>query len=326
MHGILRPLAGQRSKVKIYWAALAVVAALMLAVGGANAAESIRTADIDQAVISKLSSLYGINSKVIAHVDLAKPFETKVPWTLVIGKQPDEESTARNGSGSPEGAVSVCFVQNTDPDCSEAILLAKYREQNVNSGLGERPFFEFFAGDVVYSGPGKTAPLLRIKLCTMPGANGNCGVSTFLFAYDGEADSFRVVFFNSTGRNNNQETRFVETGPLLGAVIVADPYGGAPPPTRARPYAYSVEVYRRNVAGVYARVLAYRGGTSYGDGNPLAVIDSEMPETLRRSGLWKTGDPLPVPPAMPEGCTRLVMRKNVEWCEPNNSAEPRGSR
>ncbi len=224
--------------------------------------------------------------------------------------------------GEPIGAVSVCFVKNAVPDCSDAMFLAKYREESIAVAPGERPFHQLFAGEVVYSGPGKTLPLLRIKTGTWRGANGSCGISTFLFDYDREAERFRAVFFNITGSNNNQETRFVETGPLLGAVIAADPSGDAPPPTRANPYAYSVEVYKRNVAGMYARVLAYRGGTSYGDGNPLAVIDSEMPETLRRLGLWKSGDALPIPARMPAGCTRLLMRKRVEWCEPNNSVEP----
>ena len=65
-------------------------------------------------------------------------------------------------------------------------------------------------------------------------------------------------------------------------------------------------------------VLSHRTGFRNwrGDGNPLAVIDSEMPETLRRLGLWKEGDALPVPPRMPQRCTLLVMRKGVEWCEP----------
>jgi hypothetical protein len=67
----------------------------------------------------------------------------------------------------------------------------------------------------------------------------------------------------------------------------------------------------------YLLALRYRGHTGYGDGNPFAVIDSEMPETLRRLGLLKTGDALPVPPRMPRACTRLVMRKSVEWCEPH---------
>ena len=303
----------------------------MLPAGGTSAKELIGTAEIDQTVISKLSSLYGINSKIIAHVDLTKPFDTKSQWTLVIGKQPDEESTVTDGMDRPVGAVSVCFVKNAVPDCSAAMFLAKYREQKTAVAPGERPFYELSASEVVYSGPGKTLPLLMIKTSTWSGANGSHGIFTFLFDYDRKADGFRAVFSNVTGSNGNQETRFVETGPLLGDVIVADPIGGAPPPTRRNPYAYSVEVYKRDVAGMYARILAYRGGTRYSDGNPLAVIDSEMPETLRRLGLWKPGDALPVPQRMPAACTRLVIRKGVEWCEPNNSAEPtprrrRGSR
>jgi hypothetical protein len=299
----------------IYGTAAAVAATLMLASGGTSLKQVVGTAEIDQAVTSKLSTLYGINSKIIAHVDLTKPFGTTSRWTLVIGKQPDEESTTEDGAGSPRGTISACFVKNAEPDCSEAMFLEEYQEQRTTLSPGRRPFYELIANDVVYSGPGKTMPLLMMKACTTPGgANGNCGVATFLFDYDRKADRFQSVFFNVTGRNNNEETRFVEARPLLGAVIIAEPFSGTPRP-RANPYAYSVEVYKRNVAGIYARVLSYRGGTSYGDGNPLAVIDSEMPETLRRLGLWKVGDPLPIPKLMPATCKRLVMRKGVEWCE-----------
>src|SRR5579862_4274290 len=86
-------------------------------------------------------------------------------------------------------------------------------------------------------------------------------------------------------------------------------------PTDDAPFAYFVEVYKRVSDSDYSQVLRYRGNTRYGDGNPLAVIDSEMPETLRRLGLWKVGDALPVPPRMPQRCVRLVMRKGVEWCQ-----------
>ena len=131
----------------------------------------------------------------------------------------------------------------------------------------------------------------------------------FLFAYDRKEDRFRVIFYNMMGRNNNEEGRFVENGPLLGSVIVVYP-------TNDAPFTYFVEVYKRVSDSDYSQVLRYRGNTRYGDGNPLAVIDSEMTETLRRLGLWKEGDALPVPPRMPQRCTRLVMRKGVEWCEP----------
>jgi len=50
----------------------------------------------------------------------------------------------------------------------------------------------------------------------------------FLFDYDRKAERFRVVFFNMVGRNNNQEARFVENGPLLGDVIVAYPTDDPP--------------------------------------------------------------------------------------------------
>ena len=64
-------------------------------------------------------------------------------------------------------------------------------------------------------------------------------------------------------------------------------------PTSDAPFTYFVEVYKRTSDSEYSLALRYRGHTGYGDGNPLAVVDSEMPETLRRLGLLKTGDALP---------------------------------
>jgi hypothetical protein len=287
--------------VKSTYAAISA-AALILVAGGVDAQMRLDTTAIDQAVISKLSAQSGL--------DLTQTFQTKPRWSLVVAKQPDEESSVEDGGGNRIGAVSLCFVENDEPDCSEEMFLARFREKKVNFVSGTGPFYELFASDVVFSGPAKTLPLLRIKGCTIRGANGNCGVSTFLLAYDRNTEEFRVVFFNMMGRNNNQEARFVENGSLLGSVIVAYPATDAP-------YGYFVEVYKRISDSEYSQVLRYRGNTGYGDGNPLAVIDSEMPETLRRLGLWKTGDALPVPPTMPRGCTRLVTRKGVEWCEPH---------
>jgi len=203
-------------------------------------------------------------------------------------------------------AVSVCFVNDESVDCSER-MFAPYVEQHI-SRLGERLFYELFTSAIVYSGPNRTGPLLMLRACTMSGVNGNCGVSTFLFDYDRNADRFYDVFSNVTGRNNNEETRFTESGPLMGDLIVAYPGYDAP-------FTYWVEIYKRDGSGKYERFLQYRGKTVYADGNPLAVIDSEMPEILRRLKLWAPGQALPVPARMPAGCTRLFMRKGVEWCE-----------
>jgi hypothetical protein len=290
---------------------VALLAATLLLIACFLHAQALPSvADIVRAVVAKISSEFGIHSEVIRHLDLTEPFKTNSRWSLVVAKQPDEESQEEDGAGNRRGSFSLCFVQNEQPNCSEAMFLAKYREENIGFALKERPFYELFLSDIVFSDPGRTLPLLRIKGCTMPGANGNCGVSTFLFAYDPKTDNFRPVFFNMTGRNNNQEARFIENGPLLGSVIFASP-------TTNAPFGYFIEVFKRVSEYEYSLVLKYRSNTRYGDGNPLAVIDSEMPETLRRLGLWKEGDALPVPARMPLGCSRLVMRKGVEWCEPN---------
>lgn len=75
-----------------------------------------------------------------------------------------------------------------------------------------------------------------------------------------------------------------------------------------------IEVYAPGNSGRYARILRYRSHTGYGDGNPLPVIDSEMPAILERLGLWKPGDALPVPEPLPANCGRLILNRGEEWC------------
>ena len=138
--------------------------------------------------------------------------------------------------------------------------------------------------------------------------DGDCAIATALYLYDKGTDRFIRVFLNRTGRNNNQATRFVESGPLQGDVIVDNP-------TENAPYTYWIEVYRAGNSGQYGQILRYRGRTGYADGNPLAVADSEMPEILHRLGLWHPGDPLPAPAHLPQGCRHLFMRHGEEWCK-----------
>jgi hypothetical protein len=139
--------------------------------------------------------------------------------------------------------------------------------------------YHLFASSIVYGGENKTRPFLFAQVCgagAMSG-DGDCGIANALYRYDKGADRFIRVFLNRTGRNNNQDTRFVESGPLQGDVIVGNP-------TENAPYTYWIEVYRAGDSGQYGRVLRYRGLTGYSDGNPLAVADSEMPEILHRRG------------------------------------------
>src|SRR5437763_10024171 len=147
------------------------VVTLIFVAGSAEAQTRLAVSAIDKAVISKVSAQFGINSKVIAHLDLTQPFQTKSQWSLVAAKQRDEESSAADGVGQRQGAISFCFVENEEPDCSEEMFLAKFREERISFVFGTGPFYELFASDVVFSGPARTLPLLRIKSCTLRAAN-----------------------------------------------------------------------------------------------------------------------------------------------------------
>ena len=83
------------------------------------------------------------------------------------------------------------------------------------------------------------------------------------------------------------------------------------------PFRYSIEVHRPTPTGTYRQVLSYKSATRYGDGNPLAVIDSEMPNIQKRLGLWKPGEPLPAPRLDGNGkpCANPTLKKTELWCE-----------
>jgi hypothetical protein len=105
-------------------------------------------------------------------------------------------------------------------------------------------------------------------------------------------------------KNNNQEIRYIAKGVLRGSVISADPTSDAP-------FGFWIIVNRSVASGVYKQVLRYRSATTYGDGNRLAVIDSEMPGIQRRLGLWRVGQPLPLPQS---GCANAHMLHGALWC------------
>lgn len=117
------------------------------------------------------------------------------------------------------------------------------------------------------------------------------------------AIAFVSVFGDTVGHNNNEEIRYVAEGPLKGAVIVAEPKQEAP-------FGYWITVHRLTPAFTYRQVLRFRGATQYGDGNPLEVIDSDMPNIQRRLGLWRPGKPLPTP----KRCAHPRLVKGALWC------------
>jgi hypothetical protein len=125
-----------------------------------------------------------------------------------------------------------------------------------------------------------------------------------VLAYRADGDRFERIYERVTGHNNNQEVRYIATGPLKGDIVSVEP-------TQDAPFGFWV-VVNAPANGSFKEVLRYRSATRYGDGNPLAVIDSEMPNMAQRLGLWKPGTPLPLPT---RACPKPHLVRMALWCE-----------
>lgn len=258
-------------------------------------AQSNNSSAVETLLLAHGAGRPGRRARVLARTDLTHPFGTRSRWTVVVEQ---DESPLPNDDPGP---IFICFSKT--PTASASVTCSEGNvEKRVDSPVS------YWSARVVYAGRAHTQPLILIKTCGGGGINGNCGVSMSLYDYDRARKAFHSVFSGiAGGSNNNSQIRFVEQGPLRGDVI-------SDAPTSDYPYGYWITVYGRKRTGRYVQILHYRGRTGYGDGNPLAVIDSDMPEILRRFGLWRPGDALPVPPHMPKRCSHLFMRRGEEWC------------
>ena len=280
--------------------ALVTLTGIILTALASRAAPMDEAAEIDRVALTALN-VQGLRKPAVRiHLDLTMPFATKSTWTLVIAQ--GEKATEDYPDFNDRGPLAICFVKARMPDCAEKL----YSPVSSDKRWYATPF-SLLDSRIVYAGAHRTQPLVLLKACSANSGNGDCATATALYRYDGVTDDFVRVFGNVTGRNRNEATRFVEAGPLLGNVIVDYP-------TDEAPFAYWVEVHQPDAAGHYGRVLHYRSATTYGDGNPLAVIDSEMPGILHRLGLWKPGEPLPVPVSRSATCRHPVLRRGEEWC------------
>ncbi len=238
-------------------------------------------------------------------LDLEKPFHTRSPWRLVV-----TEGTPVKDYGGNEapGALTLCLYKAASAPCDFDPVTLPLRTVSPDDPIAWEPHYLLTAKVVYPSGP-ETGPLLLIVTGSLNSGDGDQIVSTQLVEYDISRDEFRRLYSKSTGHNNNQEVRFITDGPLRGSVITAEP-------TDRPPYGYWIGVNRLTLAGAYRQVLKYRSATLYNDGNPLAVIDSEMPNIERRLGLWKPGESLPTPDldGSNEPCTHPTLRNTELWC------------
>lgn len=277
-----------------------VVALISLVVQKVYAAlpSTFSASAIDAAAIEKIPVWHGGSATVLSHLDLTQPFRTRSQSALVVLNDPH---LAASGSAP----LAVCFVQRLAAQCTETPL-----------SVSDPAFCQWrlIADHIVFAGPGNSRPRLWLKTFFGDSMDGNGIIEGSLFRYDRGTDRFiRVFKYGTVGSNNNQNATFVSHGPIMGDVITDYP-------TEDAPFTYWVEVYGPRQGGKYVRILRYRGHTGYGDGNPLPVADSEMPEILRRLGHWKPGEPLPTGTALPvpskTPCSHPVLRHGEEWCQP----------
>ena len=246
-----------------------------------------------------LDTAAALPASTIANIDLGKPFATRSAWRL-IGTQGPAITDPIMGDGQIPGSVSLCLTKTTPAQC--APLQDMPAVQPGASGLFSDAHYLVTPQSVYPRGP-SGAPLLLLQTASMHSGDGDQVVYTQLLAYQRAADRFEPIYAHTTGRNNNQEVRFVSAGPLMGDVIAVDP-------TQDAPYGFWVAVSQLTPAYTYKQVVRYRSATHYGDGNPLAVIDSEMPNIEAHLGLWKPGAPLPAPPK----CAHPHLVKQELWC------------
>ena len=234
-------------------------------------------------------------------IDLTKTFRTITPWTLTISLD-DQEDQNENGPG-----LRFCFTHEGKRSCPRIIVpdCTVLADKSPCDDDKVPLYFEKLFG-VESVQPRYGAPLLVI-LAGSSGAGGPYQpYGPIVFAYR-RSDKFERIFTDTRSGNTNGETQVIVDGPLAG-YIAEDSL------TSNWPYAYFINVYAPTANGYYKQVLGYAGRSHEDDGNSLGVIDAEMPEIMKRLGVWRTGQALPVPANNPLNCTDYTLKNGLEWC------------
>ena len=214
--------------------------------------------------------------------------------------------TKDHGDNDAPGALTLCLRVGPSGPCVSGPVTPPLNTKPSYYPAWEPHYLR--TAKVVYPRGSQAPPLLLIVTGSLYSGDGDQIVATQLLAYDARQDTFRRVYAQSTGHNNNEEIRFVSEGPLRGSMISAEPQ-------EHLPYGFWIVVKRLTPKGAYRKVLRYRSATLYNDGNPLAVIDSEMPNIEKRLGLWRPGQRLPTPDTSGgKPCFRPSLRHTELWC------------
>jgi hypothetical protein len=238
--------------------------------------------------------------KVIARIDLSKPFDLP-PGASFTATQGAAVPDAYGDAEQEAGLVHLCVQTAQSAPCAPDLdhLLITPGDKDPTAGAH---YLE--VAEVVHPRGINAAPLLHIQVASIHAGNGSQGRAAVMLAYRLPDHRFEPIVTKVVGGNRNQEIRYIASGPLRDNVITVEP-------TDDPPFGYWVTVNGLTRDYRYKQVLRYRSATHYGDGNSLAVIESEMPNILRRLRLWRPGQPLPLPKS---ACARPRLVKTELWC------------
>lgn len=239
-------------------------------------------------------------SSVISNIDVSRPFSTREAWRFIATQGPPVAGGNTPSGDEEPGEIHLCLRADHSAPCDPQM-------QNALStslpATYSRPHY-LYAVKVVYPRGPAEQPLLFVQTGSMHSGDGDQLVSTQILAYENAQNRFVRIYQHITGTNNNQEIRYLSTGRLKSDIISVDP-------TENAPYGYWVTVNVLTPQYTYKTVLRYRSATHYGDNNPLAVIDSEMPNIEQHLGYWKSGMALPLPSS---ACPRPHLIRMELWC------------
>ncbi len=239
-------------------------------------------------------------STVIASIDLSQTFGTRSAWRFTASQGPSIADPFGAGDDQVPGKVDLCLANAASGPC-DPHLQGGLQAASDDPQFSEPHYLN--EARVVRSHGTSGRPVLLVVTASLHSGDGDQLVLTQALAYDAAADRFVQVYRHSTGTNNNQEVRQIAAGPLAGDIISAEP-------TENAPFGFWVSVNTFAPTG-YKQVLRYRSATTYGDGNPLPVIDSEMVNIQRHLGFWRPGAALPRPTGP---CPRPHLIRMELWC------------
>ena len=229
-------------------------------------------------------------------VDLAGAFGARSAWRLTVSQGPQVKDA---GGNQAPGVLTFCLRRGDSGPCDPALRQAL---RTTSGDQFDQPHYLNWVRIVRPHGA-SGAPLLLVQTASVHAGDGDQVVLTQALAYAPDTDRFVRVYEHDTGANNNQEVRFIASGPLRGDIVAVDP-------TQDAPFGFWVAVSAPGAGRAYRQVVRYRSATHYGDGNPLAVVDSEMPGIEQRLGVWRAGMALPAP----AGCARPHLVRVALWC------------